>query len=254
MQLHPHSSFSIRWDKWSAWSLHRFTHSERVSGTHFTGHWIESRAGLSSGKLKIHHAWRKKNEISLSHPIRSLVGTETCLKSWTATVHRISNALSNLKATYHLVFFNSGSLLRTKTTKKCAINGAPGSIRNPIVNNYRTECLVLRATSTEAVWPSKQVRKSKDLLAPSLGSSNQRTVTSLNLKMMALLSFELSVTIYRTTFSNITEDFILQQHRCENLKSLVMFWDFNQLTLMLQDAINSSDKKSIPFTRCHKFH
>ena len=146
MQLYPYLSFSIRRDKWSAWSLHRFTHGQKVSGTHFTGHWIESRAGLSSGKRKIHHAWRKKKEVSLSHPIRSLVDTETCLKTWTAYCSQKQQRSIKSKSYLSLGFLYSGSLPRTKTTKKCAINGALGSIRNPIVNNYRTEYLVLRAT------------------------------------------------------------------------------------------------------------
>jgi hypothetical protein len=56
VQFRPYSPISIRWDSWSAWSLRRFGHGERVSGSHFTWDWLESRAGLSSGKRKILHA------------------------------------------------------------------------------------------------------------------------------------------------------------------------------------------------------
>jgi len=116
VQLQPHSPFSIRWSTWSASSPRRFTHGERAPGSHFTGGWLEFRAGLSSGKLKILHAWRKKNEVSLSLPIRSLIATETCHKTWTA--YWSQNQQSSIKSKSYLFgFLCSGSLLRTKTTK-----------------------------------------------------------------------------------------------------------------------------------------
>lgn len=57
----------------------------------------------------------------------------------------------------------------------------------------------------------------------SRGDQSRSPNLYLTMKMLAVGSSEMSASIYSTTQSNVPEDFGLQEHRCDNLKSPILY-------------------------------